>query len=431
MSFIVAIDGPAGSGKGTIASAVAKKFDLFYLDTGAMYRCVTLKFLEEKIDLDDKDSVKALLKSINIDFKKEDGEEKVFLDKKDVTKEIREKHVTENVSKISHLKEVRLSMVNLQRKICSKYDSVLDGRDIGTNVFPDADIKIYLDASIDERIRRRIAQNKEKGIEMSEDEIRNSIISRDNNDKTSEIAPLKQAEDAIYVDTTNYSTKKNINRVCLIVKKARKKYERIQSGYVMTKETTLKRIRRSIIKHFLSAVYHIVYRIRKNGVENIEGDEGIVICANHLNFIDAAGIVLLNKRYIRFVAKHDLYRFRIINYLGHLFNIIPVKRDSSDVKSLKLCLKSLKSGEALGIFPEGTRKGMEKNVDVKNGAAFLAYKAKVKVVPVGIKGTFKPFTKVEFNFGKPVDVKEFKTNDPNWLDRATNEIMNQIVELSK
>ena len=431
MSFIVAIDGPAGSGKGTIASAVAKRFDLFYLDTGAMYRCVTLKFLKEKIDLKNENAIKQTLKSINIDFKKIDGEEKVFLDKEDVTKKIREKKVTENVSKIAHLKEVRLAMVNLQRKICSKYDSVLDGRDIGTNVFPDADIKIYLDASVEERVRRRIKQNKEKGIEMSEEEIKENIISRDETDKNSEIAPLKQAKDAIYVDTTNYSTNKNIKRVCKLVKKAKKKYDRIQSGYIMTKETTSKKIRRFLLKHFLSGIYHIVYRIKKNGVENIEGEEGILICANHLNFIDAAGIVLLNKRYITFVAKHDLYRFRSINHLGHLFNIIPVKRDSSDMKSLKMCLKSLKNGEALGIFPEGTRKGMEKNAEIKNGAAFLAYKAKVKVVPVGIKGTFKPFTKVEFNYGKPIDITKYKNDDPNWLDQATKEIMNQVIELSK
>ena len=199
----------------------------------------------------------------------------------------------------------------------------------------------------------------------------------------------------------------------------------------MTEETTSKKIKRSIIKHFLAGLYHIAFRIKRNGVENIENDDGVVICANHINYLDAAAIVLLNKRYIRFVAKHDLCRIKMLSWLGHLFNIIPVKRDSSDIASLKLCLKALKDKEALGIFPEGTRRGMEKNAEIKNGAAYLAYKAKVKVVPVGIKGTFKPFSKIEFNYGKPIDVAKYKTDDPNWLNNATNDIMKEIVRLSK
>lgn len=199
----------------------------------------------------------------------------------------------------------------------------------------------------------------------------------------------------------------------------------------MTPETKAKKLRRKFVKVFLGSLYHIVFRIKKIGNENIDCDEGIVICANHLNYLDAAAIVLLNKRYIRFVAKHDLYRIGALSDLAHLFNIIPVKRNSSDIASLKLCLKALKDKEALGIFPEGTRKGLEKNTEIKNGAAYLAYKAKVKVVPVGIKGSFKPFTKVTLNYGKPIDVSSFKTDKQDWINDATNYIMEQIIELSK
>ena len=431
MSFIVAIDGPAGSGKGTIASRVAKRYDLFYLDTGAMYRCVTLKLIKDNIDFGDTEKIKKALEDINIDFKKVDGEEKVFLDDEDVTKAIREEKVAKNVSQVAHIPEVRISMVDLQRKICSKRDSVLEGRDIGTNVFPDASIKIYLDASVDERVRRRVKQNKKNGIEMSEEDIRENIIFRDKNDRESEIAPLKQAEDAVYVDTTSYPTSINVNRVAKLVKKARIKYNRMQNAYVMTDETPIKKFRRIIVKGLLAGLYHIAFRVKRIGLENIKGDEGIIICANHVNYLDAAGIILLNKRYITFVAKHDLYRFGILSKLAHLFNIIPVKRDSSDLASLKLCLKSLKNKEALGIFPEGTRNGLKKNAELKNGAAFLAYKSKAKVVPVGVKGTFKPFSKVIFNYGKPIDVSKFKSDNPDWMNDATDYIMKQIVELSK
>lgn len=428
MSFIVAIDGPAGTGKGTVTSKIAKKFNLLYLDTGATYRCVALKLLNENIELNENDKIKEILKKIKIELK-QDGS--VLLDDKDVTKEIREEKVTSYVSQVSHILEVRLAMVDLQRKMSEGKDVILEGRDIGTNVFPNADVKIYLDASVDERVKRRVKQNKEKGIDIPEEEVRKNIIFRDENDKNSDVGPLKQAEDAIYIDTSNLSINQVVRKISKIVKKGKKRYERIEAGYVMTKETTWKKIERKIVKGFLASLYHIFYRVKKIGVENINIDEGIVICANHVNYLDAAGIVLLNKRYIRFVGKHDLYRIRPISFLGHLFNIIPVKRDSSDLRSIKMCLKSLKSGEALGIFPEGTRHGMDKNAEIKNGATFLAYKAGVKIVPVGIKGSFKPFTKVVFNFGEPIDIMQYKTDDPEWLNKATDEVMNRIIELSK
>jgi cytidylate kinase len=188
MSFIVAIDGPAGSGKGTITSAVAEKFNLMYLDTGATYRCVALKILKEKVKLDDIEKIKEILANIKIEFKED---KTVLLDGEDVTKAIREPDVTNTVSPVSHILEVRLAMVDLQRKIASGKDSILEGRDIGTNVFPNADVKIYLDASVEERVKRRVKQNAEKGIEMSEEEVRQNIITRDETDKSAEVGPLK------------------------------------------------------------------------------------------------------------------------------------------------------------------------------------------------------------------------------------------------
>lgn len=426
MSFIVAIDGPAGAGKGTVTSKVAEKFNLLYLDTGATYRCVTLKLIKENIDFKDEEKIKEALKNIKIEFK----DKKVFLDGEDVTRKIREENVTKNVSPVSHIPAVRIAMVDLQRKIAEKQNSVLEGRDIGTNVFPNANVKFYLDASVEERAKRRIKQNKEKGIEMSEEDVRKNIVERDEIDKTSKIGPLLQAEDAIYIDSSKMSINAVVNKMSKIIKKKMDDYERIQKGYVMTEETKYKKFRRSFVKGFLASLYHIGFRVEKRGIENIKTDEGLIICANHLNTLDAAGIVLLNKEYIRFVAKSDLYAIKPLGRLGHLFNIIPIKRNSSDLASIKLCLKSLKNKEILGIFPEGTRKGMEKHADVKDGAVFLAYKAHVKIVPVGISGSFKPFSKVIFNYGKPVDVNDFKTDDPNWMSNATKYIMDEIVRLS-
>ena len=194
MSFVVAIDGPAGSGKGTITKLVGQKEDLINIDTGAMYRCVTLSMLNEKIDLEDTEKIKKLLENINIEFKTENGEDKVYLNKKDVSKQIREENVNAIVSQVSHLIEVRENITNLSRKVAEGKNVIMEGRDIGTNVFPNAEIKIYLDATPEERATRRMKQNQEKAIESTYEEILENIKFRDNNDKTSDERSNKKVE---------------------------------------------------------------------------------------------------------------------------------------------------------------------------------------------------------------------------------------------
>ena len=196
--MIIAIDGPAGSGKSTISKLVAKDLNLIYLDTGAMYRMFTLKLLNEKISFEDKKKIEELLQKLNINIDKES----FFLDGKDVSEEIRKSDVSQNVSKVAAIKEVREKMVDLQRKFSQSKDVILDGRDIGTVVFPNADIKIYLVADLKERAERRYREMLEKGQKVSFEEIYKNIADRDKLDSTREITPLKKAADAVEVDTT-------------------------------------------------------------------------------------------------------------------------------------------------------------------------------------------------------------------------------------
>ena len=206
MSFIIAIDGPAGSGKGTVTKLLATKLNFLTMDTGAMYRCVTLYLINNKIDISNEYLVKESLEKIEIDLREIDKIQRFFLNGKDVSKEIREKEVDKLVSQVSHIPCVRKTMVDLQRKLASGKNIIMEGRDIGTNVFPNADIKIYLDATAEERARRRFEQNKQNGISnISYEEILENVRFRDNNDKTSSVAPLKKAEDAIAIDSTNMS----------------------------------------------------------------------------------------------------------------------------------------------------------------------------------------------------------------------------------
>ena len=219
MSFIVAIDGPAGSGKGTITKLVGKKQNLINIDTGAMYRCVSLNMIKENIELNETNKIKEILEKINIEFKND--EDRFFLNGEDVTKEIRNQEVNDIVSQVSHIPIVRESMVDLQRKMSVGKEIIMEGRDIATNVFPNADVKIYLDASAEERAKRRLKQNAEKGIDIPYEEILKNIIFRDNNDKTSNVAPLKQAEDAIYLDSTNLTIEEVVDKIEQIIKEKR------------------------------------------------------------------------------------------------------------------------------------------------------------------------------------------------------------------
>lgn len=204
-NFIIALDGPSGSGKSTIANILAKKLKISYLNTGSMYRAVTLFFLENNIKKSDKIDID-LLRKINIDIK----EDKVFLNEKDVSDKIRNKEVTENVSWVSSIFLVRKYLVDMQRKISQNKSIILDGRDIGTVVFPNAKYKFFLVASSEVRAKRRYEQNE---IDKSLEEIQKDIEKRDYLDSHREISPLKKAEDAIEIDSSNLTIHETIEEI--------------------------------------------------------------------------------------------------------------------------------------------------------------------------------------------------------------------------
>ena len=203
--MIIAIDGPAGSGKSTIAKLIAKDLGMIYLDTGAMYRLFTLKILKEKINFYATKEIIKLLSNLKIDIKKD----KFYLDGEDVTEEIRKTEVSMIVSKVATIKEVRETMVDHQIEFSKSKNIILDGRDIGTVVFPNADLKIFLVADPMERAKRRYKELIKKGEKVLLDEIYENIVTRDKIDSTRKESPLKKAEDAIEVDTTY----KNIEEV--------------------------------------------------------------------------------------------------------------------------------------------------------------------------------------------------------------------------
>ena len=203
MGFSIAIDGPAGAGKSTIAKAVAKELGFIYVDTGAMYRALALYFLSHDVDVLSPEAVAKTLQAIDVTITYEDGAQQVLLNGENVTGEIRQERVGNMASKISAYGPIREKLLGLQRALADNSDVIMDGRDIGTHVLPGAPLKIYLTASVQTRALRRYKELLDKGDTRSLEAIAADIAKRDHNDMTREIAPLKQAEDAVYLDTSS------------------------------------------------------------------------------------------------------------------------------------------------------------------------------------------------------------------------------------
>lgn len=203
MGYNIAIDGPAGAGKSTIAKKAAEKLGYIYVDTGAMYRAMAVHFLNQGIDENEAEKMKEACKSANVTIEYEDGVQQVYLNGTNVTGRLRQESVGNMASVSSAVPEVREKLLELQRELARTSDVVMDGRDIGTNVLPDADVKIYLTASVETRAERRYQELQEKQQECSYEEIARDIEERDRRDMTRKTAPLKQAEDAVYIDSSN------------------------------------------------------------------------------------------------------------------------------------------------------------------------------------------------------------------------------------
>ena len=216
----IALDGPSGSGKSTAAKAVAKKLDILYLDTGAMYRACALKAIDLGVDTLDEAGVSKFIDGIDLKIKYENGAQRTFLDGKDVSEKIREPHVSMAASNISSLKCVRLKMVEMQRNIAATMSCVLDGRDIGSFVLPDADYKFYITASVDVRADRRYKELTLKGHKVDFNELKKEIEQRDYNDKHRDFAPLVQAKDAIYIDTSFMNVDQVVSKILSYIDKS-------------------------------------------------------------------------------------------------------------------------------------------------------------------------------------------------------------------
>ncbi|MCA0970329.1 (d)CMP kinase [Halobacillus litoralis] len=222
-TMTIAIDGPAAAGKSTVAKLVAEKLSFIYVDTGAMYRALTWKAIEENVDLEDETGLEQLIKESDLQLVQSEMGQRVMLDGKDVSDDIRSNEVTNNVSIVAKHERVRIEMVKRQQKLVREQGVVMDGRDIGTHVLPDAEVKIFMIASVQERAERRFKENVEKGITADLEQLKEEIRKRDELDSNRDVSPLVKAEDAVELDTTSLSIEQVVDRIIEIVRKTEEK----------------------------------------------------------------------------------------------------------------------------------------------------------------------------------------------------------------
>ncbi|MRS07460.1 (d)CMP kinase [Bacillus anthracis] len=213
----IAIDGPAAAGKSTVAKVVAKKLSYVYIDTGAMYRTITYAALEQKVDIENEEQLMEVVKNVKIEFQQGENTQLVFLNGQDVSEVIRTPEVTNRVSIVAKHRLVREEMVRRQQELAEKGGVVMDGRDIGTHVLPDAEVKIFMLASVEERAERRHLENMNKGFDSNLEQLKEEIAQRDKLDSEREVSPLKKADDALELDTTSLSIEEVIQKIMGIV----------------------------------------------------------------------------------------------------------------------------------------------------------------------------------------------------------------------
>ena len=446
MGINIALDGPSGAGKSTIAKMLAKKMEYVYVDTGAMYRSIAYFFISKGEDLDNTESLVSQLSDIKIKLAYVDGAQHILLNGEDVSDKIRTPEISMGASKVSAVPEVREYLFGLQQDIAKENNIIMDGRDIGTVVLPNADVKIFLTASAEERANRRFKELQEKGDTSTYEEVLADINQRDYNDTHREIAPLKKAEDAVEVDSTKLTLEQSVEEIYKVIReklgseekpeKTRKKREFPPVRPISKKKHLgfFHVLMYSILRVIVIGLYHIYYNISYEGVENVPKDGGNIFASNHRSYQDPVFIALHTKIPLSYMAKEELFHKNIFfTLLIKAFGAFPVVRGNGDTQVIDTSMEKLEKGRNLVIFPEGTRSKDGKVGKGKTGVALIAAIAQTPVVPVGInfEGKLKFRKKVVVRYGKPVIPSEIgvTTTEPHDLKIMKTEIMKEITDL--
>jgi cytidylate kinase len=401
--MIITIDGPSGTGKSTVAKGVAKRLGFTFFDTGAMYRSFAWLILKEGIDPADPAKIEELLPRFQYEIRSaKEGERRYFVQGQDVTHEIRSQSISNTASQIAVYPEVRQTMVKIQRQFGQAVDAVFEGRDMGTVVFPDADLKIFLSAKPCIRAERRYRELLQKfpDLSMTQEEILKEIEERDKTDTTRAVSPLKQAPDAILIDTSHLTAHQVIEKIARL--KPNKPFPKMKFSYWFTYWTA-------------RLFFKCCFRLRIYGLEHFRPGPAI-IAANHASFYDPPVLSISCPEEVHFLAKNSLFKVPLFGRIIRALNAHPIARGASDTQTFRTVIEMLAQRKKIILFPEGQRSPDGKLHPLERGLSFLAQKAKCPIIPAYIDGTFtawppgrkwpKLFGKMHVVFGAPIEWEE-------------------------
>lgn len=429
----IAIDGTAASGKSTIGELLARRLGYLYFDTGAMYRAVTWVALQRGIDVDDEAAITALANEVEISITRptvDDGRQyTVYAGGEDVTWQIRYPEVDANVSPVSAYPGVREALTHQQRRIGRKGRVVMVGRDIGTVVMPDADLKIYLDATVEERANRRYKELLERGESADYGEVLAAMRRRDKIDSEREAAPLRPAEDAIIIDTTEMRVEEVLGRAMDLVE------SKVQDSDGEWR-TKFRRFACSLFR----LLFGLLTRLEVEGLENVPSHGPLIVVFNHLGHLDAALLIAVLPWPVEGIALADLYRVPVTGQLLRLYGAIPVHRDEFDRQVIRRALRALGEGKVLVLAPEARMSVTGALERARPGAAYFALRSGAPILPVAITGPERAYAKwkrlrrprLTVTIGRPFVLPSYGGGSPTRhekLAEATDEIMRRIAEL--
>jgi cytidylate kinase len=390
---IIAIDGPAGTGKTTSAAAVARRLGFAYVDSGALYRAIAWSAWKAGVSGPDDPSLAALLDRTPLRADVEGGTFRVFLGLEEVTGHLRDPAVSSLASKLAVDPGVREKVCRCLRSLSATGPSVIEGRDIGTAVFPDADLKIYLTASIEERARRRACELREKGRSQTDEEVARAIAERDRRDSERQIAPLRRAPDAVVLDTTEMDVEGQVDRIL--------DAWRDRKGVAVGRNYAAN-------QWVIRIGARILWGLTGEGVENVPRNGAVILAANHKSYLDPPLIGSLLPREIHYLAKRELFDVPLLRNWIRAGNAIPIDRQGFDRDGIERALGVLRRGGALLVFPEGTRIRQAGMGPPREGIGMLVARSGVPVVPVHARGTWPKERRwfrrggIRIRYGEPI-----------------------------
>lgn len=386
---VIAVDGPAGSGKSTLAKQLSEHFGLLYVDTGAMYRALTWAAVQNKIDFDDGDSLAELLANSDLTLDSGSKSTVVKWDSKDISSDIRKSDIEDHVSAVASHAAVRTAMVTLQRTISRSTGVVMEGRDIGSVVFPLADVKIYLDASVETRAIRRHKQITKRGVETSLNSVKEDIQRRDKLDTERKESPLTISPDAQIIDNSNMTLSEQLARSAEIVLFV------IERSLPKLPEKHLPIASQSLKYKMVVTAMNVLLRFvgaKTLGRENLVRPEGFIIAPNHISLWDPPiiGGTFHGLGAICAVAKEELFKPWPMNHIFAFVNTIPIKRAAYDPSAFDRAAEALEDGKCIKFYPEGMRRPVGEPGPVRGGLAILIQRSGAPTVPIFVRGTTEP-----------------------------------------